>query len=503
MLQEVLKVAKSIAFDSRSVKPGSVYVAIKGTKTDGHDYLPQAINAGAVALVVEDQEKVPTDFLGPVFVVDDARKTLSELSAAFYYYPSRELYTVAVTGTNGKTTTTHLVEAIFNHAGKLTGVIGTIDHHLGKKVWPTELTTPDPVMFQRRLREFQEAGAKAVALEASSIALTQARIEHVDYDCALFTNLSRDHLDYHTDMEDYFQAKLRLFTELLTRSSKDQRTAVINGSDPYGQRIVDTLLDMESQLHRLGLLAFKGARRLNIWRYGFEGEGECVLMAKVITRGYDGTRFLLTTPMGEQEFFLPMAGQHNIENAMAAIGAGLAAGISLSDCADALKNVHGVSGRLESVANNKGIFVFVDYAHTDDALARAVSSLAKIREEANLKSRIITVFGCGGDRDRGKRPLMMKAALKHSDYVILTSDNPRTEDPQQIMTDALAGATEDERRNRVHAEVDRRQAIQYAIATAQKGDVVIIAGKGHETYQQIGTQKFPFSDTEVVREFVR
>ncbi len=490
MLQEILKVAKSITFDSRSVKPGSVYVAIRGTKIDGHDFLQQAADAGAVALVVEDQTHKPKEFRGPVWVVDDTRKTLSELAAGFYNYPSRELFTVAVTGTNGKTTTTHLVEAIFNHAGKATGVIGTIDHHLGHKVWPTELTTPDPVMFQRRLREFQEEGAKAVALEASSIALTQARVEYVDYDCALFTNLSRDHLDYHSDMEDYFQAKLRLFTELLINSSKDQRTAVINGKDPYGQRIVE-------------LLSKNAVPKLNVWRYGFAGEGNYNLSAKVISRGYEGTKFELTTPMGAQEFFISMAGQHNVENAMAAIGAGLAARISLSDCAAALKNVHGVNGRLESVANTKGIYVFIDYAHTDDALARAISALVKIREEAQLQSRIITVFGCGGDRDSGKRPLMMKAALQFSDYVILTSDNPRTEDPRKIMNDALVGASEDERRSRVHAEVDRKQAIQYAIATAQKGDVVIIAGKGHETYQQIGTQKFPFSDAEVVREFVR
>lgn len=503
MLQEVLKVAKSIAFDSRSVKPGSVYVAIRGTKIDGHEFLQKAVDAGAVALVVEDAANVPSEFRGPVNVVDDTRKALSEIAAAFYYYPSRELFTIAVTGTNGKTTTTHLVEAILNYAGKSTGVIGTIDHHLGKKVWPTELTTPDPVMFQKRLREFQEEGASAVALEASSIALTQARIENVDYDCALFTNLSRDHLDYHSDMEDYFQAKLRLFTELLARSSKDQRTAVINGKDPYGQRIVDKLLDQDSELHRLGLKEIKTSRRLKIWRYGFDGEGDYVLSAKVISRGYEGTRFELTSPMGVQEFFLPMAGQHNIENAMAAIGAGLAAGVSLSDCAEALKSIAGVNGRLESVANSKGIHVFIDYAHTDDALARAISALVKVREEAQLQSRIITVFGCGGDRDSGKRPLMMKAALQYSDFVILTSDNPRTEDPQKIINDALAGATDDERRSKVHAEADRKQAIQYAIATARKGDVVIIAGKGHETYQQIGTQKFPFSDAEVVREFVR
>lgn len=501
MLQEILKVAKSIAFDSRFVGPGAVYVAIRGAKVDGHDFLSQAIDSGAVALVVEDSEKVPANFNGPVYVVDDTRKTLSELAAAFYYYPSRELFTVAVTGTNGKTTTTHLIEAIFNYAGKLTGVIGTIDHHLGEKVWPTELTTPDPVMFQRRLREFQEEGAHAVALEASSIALTQSRIEHVDYDCAVFTNLSRDHLDYHKDMEDYFKAKLRLFTDLLIKSSKDKRTAVINGQDPYGQRIIDALLDFESQLHRLGLLAIKGARRLDVWRFGFDTNH--VLSAHILSQSFEGTKFRFTCPMGQQDFFLPMAGKHNVENAMAAIGAGLAAGISLEDCAEALKKVRGVNGRLEYIKNSVGLNVFVDYAHTDDALERAISSLVKIREEANLKARIITVFGCGGDRDRGKRPLMMKAALKNSDYVILTSDNPRTEDPRQIMSDALAGATDDERKHKIHTEVDRKKAIHYALATAQKGDVVIVAGKGHETYQQIGTQKFPFSDAEVVKGFAR
>lgn len=501
MFQEVLKVAKGISFDSRTVKSGDVYVAIRGKKSDGHDFLQTAVDRGAAALIVEDKAKVPTNFSGPIYIVDDTRKTLSQLAAAFYYYPSRDLFTVAVTGTNGKTTTTHLVEAIFNHANKLTGVIGTINHHLGDKVWPTELTTPDSVMFQRRLREFQEEGAKAVALEASSIALTQARVENVDYDCAIFTNLSRDHLDYHASMEDYFHAKLRLFTDLLIKSSKDKRTAIINGDDSYGQKIVDALLDLESQLHRLGLLEIKGARRLDIWRYGLDGKN--LLSAKIITQGFDGTKFHLTCPMGEQEFFLPLAGQHNVENAMGAIGAALAAGISLQTCAEALKKVRGVNGRLENIHNSRGINVFVDYAHTDDALQRAISALKKIREDAKSNARIITVFGCGGDRDRGKRPLMMKAALANSDYVILTSDNPRTEDPRQIMGDALAGATEDERKHKVHSEVDRKQAIHYALATANKGDVVIIAGKGHETYQQVGTQKFPFSDAEVVKEFVR
>lgn len=472
----------SICFDSRKLEKDCIFVAIRGTKVDGHAFLTEAVAKGAIALVVEDASRVPSAFEGAVAVVSDTRVALNQLAARYFAFPAEKLFAVGVTGTNGKTTITHMIEAILNKAGKPTGVIGTIDHHLGTKVWPAELTTPDPLSFQKRLKEFVDLGAKAVALEVSSIGLRQARVDAVPFDVAVFTNLSRDHLDYHADMEDYFQAKRRLFVELLKTSSKSGKRAVVNIDDEAGRRL----------LNELGSEA---------WSYGaIDG---ATLRFEVIEQGFFGSRFRLHTPSGVGEFSIRMTGLHNVYNAAAAVGAALTAGVDLKTAAEALSGLNGVKGRLEAVPNAKGLHVFVDYAHTDGAIETVLKYLNGIREAAGLKNKIITVFGCGGDRDRGKRPLMMKAAVNGSDLVVLTSDNPRTEDPESIIQDALAGAPKDALNRTVFTVVDRREGIRKAIELADPGDVVVIAGKGHEDYQQIGTVKYPFSDVEVAREILK
>jgi UDP-N-acetylmuramoyl-L-alanyl-D-glutamate--2,6-diaminopimelate ligase len=472
-----LKDVSSICFDSRKIERGCVFVAVNGAKFNGHDFISTAVDQGAIALVVEDDTRVPKDFSGAIAKVADSRETLNRLCAKFFNDPASRMFCVGVTGTNGKTTTTYMIEAILTEFGWPTGVIGTINHHLGTQVWQTEMTTPDPLSFQRRLYEFETMGARAVAMEVSSHALKQNRVDEVDFDIAVFTNLSRDHLDYHPDMEDYFQAKARLFNELLARSAKPARFAIINSDDEYGRRLA-------------------GSSGAQTWAYGSKNAD---FTYTIHEQDFSGTRFHLKTPRGECHMKLPMAGTHNVENATAAIACGVAAGAQLDTCVIALEKFRGVSGRLEAVPNSKGVHIFVDFAHTDAAIAGILANLNRVRETGGIKNKIITVFGCGGDRDRGKRPLMMKAALAGSDLVVLTSDNPRTEKPDAIMSDAYAGA-ESPDRSRVIQEVDRKKAIAIAISRAQAGDVVLIAGKGHETYQQIGTQKFPFSDFEVVRE---
>lgn len=472
----------SVCFDSRKLEPNCVFVAIRGVKTDSHQYLKEASAQGAIAVVVEDENQVPAEFSGAVVKVSDSREALNKLAARYYGNPAERLICIGVTGTNGKTTSTHMIEACLEQSGIPCGVIGTINHHFREHVWHTELTTPDPLSFQKRLREFLDLGARAVALEVSSIGLLQSRVDEVPFDVAVFSNLSRDHLDYHRDMEEYFQAKRKLFHELLRRSLKPHATAVINADDEYGRRLIND-----------------GAPVL--WSYG-EGSG-VALRFEILEQGFFGTRFRLHTPKGAAEFEIQMTGLHNVYNATSAVGASLAAGASLESCVQALKRLTGVKGRLEAVPNGRGLYIFVDYAHTDGAIETVLHYLNGIRRAAGLKNKIITVFGCGGDRDKGKRPLMMKAAAHGSDLVVVTSDNPRTEDPERIIQDALAGASAADLERKIFKVVDRREGIRKAIELATSGDVILIAGKGHEDYQQIGTTKYPFSDVEVVKEILR
>ena len=463
--------------DARLVTPGSVFVAIRGSKLDGHTFISDAVAKGAVALVVEDRSFVPENFSGFIYHTASSREALDILASRFYGDPGQELFCFGVTGTNGKTSVTYMIEAILNHAQVPTGVIGTVNHHLQAKVWPSEMTTPDPVFLQKRLREFRDEGARAVAMEVSSHALDQARVDSVPFNTVIFTNLTRDHLDYHKTMDQYFEAKQRLFTDLLWATTKRPCFAIINTDDKYGRRM-------------------RVADPAILWTYGAKNAD---IRYKIKRMDFALTSFEVTTPLGKGEVHLPMSGIHNVMNALAALGAGLSAGVPLDVCIQALNSFTGVPGRLQSVPNAQNLSVFVDYAHSPDALENVLMAITRVR--ANLKSsaRIWTVFGCGGDRDKGKRPLMAEMALKYSDNVVITSDNPRTEEPQAIIQDIMAGVPSTAR-DKVTVMVDRKEAIHSALKTAQPGDVILIAGKGHEDYQIIGTTKFPFSDVQVAQE---
>jgi len=463
--------------DARKVVPGSVFVAIRGTAADGHSFIPDAIAKGAVALVVEDRSKVPASYPGFVLQVPNTREILDILACRFYLDPGQELFCVGVTGTNGKTSVTYMTEAILNAGQIPTGVIGTVNHHLGDKVWPSEMTTPDPIFLQKRLREFRSEGALAVAMEVSSHALDQKRVHSVPFNTVIFTNLTRDHLDYHGTMENYFEAKQKLFTDLLWSTTKSPCFAIINTADKYGRR-----------LHV--------ADPAVLWTYG---AADSDIRYQILGMDFALTHFKVWTPMGDGEIRLPMSGTHNVLNALAALGAGLSAGLPLSLCISALEKFTGVPGRLQSVPNSRDISVFVDYAHSPDALENVLTALNSVRESLKSSARIWTVFGCGGDRDKGKRPLMAKTALKFSDHVVITSDNPRTEDPQAVIQDILTGVTSSDK-SKTTVIVDRKEAIHQALQSAQPGDVVLIAGKGHEDYQIIGKEKLPFSDVKVAQE---
>lgn len=472
---------RGLTSDSRGIGQGYVFVAVRGTKQDGHQYLEQAVRLGAIALVVEDRKLVPAHFKGALVEVKSAREALDKLASRFYAQPAKHLYCAGVTGTNGKTSTVYLIEHLLTQYGWPTGVMGTIDHHLGSHVWPSELTTPDPVTLQKRLAEFVNRGARAAAFEVSSHALDQHRADGIPFNAGVFTNLTRDHLDYHHDMQSYFLAKQRLFSSLLRQSDKEHVVAIINADDPYGKKI-------------------QIADRVRVWSYSSH-EGDFVFTP--LEQNFSGSRFNLRSPQGSIEVQLSLPGLHNIYNATAALAVALHAGMSLEAAAMALKTFNGVPGRLERVPLNEKFNVFVDYAHTDDALKTVLSSLVRLREQSSIKARILTVFGCGGDRDRGKRPLMGEVAARLSDQVFLTSDNPRTEDPQQILDDVLEGIPSETKKHKVVIEVDRRKAIARALQSAEENDVILIAGKGHEKYQIIGHERHQFDDVQVVQELLK
>jgi UDP-N-acetylmuramoyl-L-alanyl-D-glutamate--2,6-diaminopimelate ligase len=464
-----------LCFDSREVKPGSVFFAIRGHAQDGHEHLAQVIAKIPAAIVVEDENKVPSHFRGPIFKVKNSRQCLDLWSSRFFESPGEGLFCVGVTGTNGKTTTVYMLEAILGVCGWPTGVLGTIDHHFGAKKWESSLTTPDPIVLQSRLREFCKLGARAAAFEVSSIATDQDRISSVPFDAAIFTNFTRDHLDYHGSMENYFASKLKLFNQILPHSSKDNIFAVINGDDPEIRKIA-----IKDKVRRVSF-----------------GQRECDHVFKILESSLSGTRFEVN---GKHIVHLATPGLHNVYNAMGALVVALEKGCEVEAVTRALAQFHGAPGRLEAIPNQRGLHIFVDYAHTDDALHSVAASLKKLMRSTEVKGDLWTVFGCGGDRDRGKRPLMMKAAIGNSDRVVLTSDNPRTENPQSIINDCLQGS---HAKKNVHVESDRKKAIAFALQTAKEGDVILIAGKGHENYQIIGQTKFPFSDVEVVKEILR
>ncbi len=478
--------------DHRILDAGDIFVAIKGSTFDAHGVLHEVIAKNPAVIVVQDSSafskvSAPKDFKGEKIIVQNSRAAFDQLCHAYFGSPSQKLFCVGVTGTNGKTTTSHMVEFALNQFNLGTGVIGTIDHHYQNKKWETHLTTPGSLEFYSRLRDFVELGAKALSVEVSSHALDQDRMSSCEFDVGIFTNLTRDHLDYHGDMEKYFKAKEKFFTEILKNSPKKSKYAVINQDDAYGRQI---------QIPK------------NVQKISYGGSGS--LPAGSLPKGTDLTYEILEQSFAGQRLNInyqgkkyvsqiQLSGQFNILNYLATLGVLLAKQIPISKSIEIFSNFTGVRGRLEKVANNKGIHVFVDYAHTPDALENVLKTLVDVRRESKNGKKIITVFGCGGDRDKGKRPIMGEIASRMSDFAVITSDNPRTEDPAQIIKDIEAGCAG---RKNYEIEADRKKAIEKALNIAKNGDAVLIAGKGHEDYQIVGITKYHFDDVEVVKEFL-
>lgn len=469
--------------DSRSLKPGHVFVAVKGGKADGHRYLAQAVQAGAAALVVQDQPvglTVPPSV--PVLRVPDSRRAVGLLAGRFHGDPSSKLAMIGVTGTNGKTTITYLCRAVLEAAGRKVGVIGTVAYRIGGEVIPASHTTPGAVELQALLARMVAAGLDAAVMEVSSHALALDRTAGCEFDVAVFTNLTQDHLDFHADLEDYFQAKLRLFAGLTQAGRKLRpKRAVVNVDDERGARVCQ-------------------ACRVPLWTYAVRRPAD--IRAEAVRLSLAGTCFTAATPVGRFEVASKLVGEHNVYNLLAAIGVGLQEGATQEQIRAGLASVENVPGRFERVDAGQDFTVVVDYAHTEDALMRLLAAANRLKT-----GRIITLFGCGGDRDRGKRPKMGRVAAEQSDVVVLTSDNPRSEDPAAILHEVEAGVKEAlaaaPARARYRVIVDRRQAIEAAVREARAGDTVLIAGKGHEDYQIVGDQKLHFDDREVARDALR
>jgi UDP-N-acetylmuramoyl-L-alanyl-D-glutamate--2,6-diaminopimelate ligase len=461
-----------LEYDSRRVRPGDAFVAIQGQTTDGNRYIDAAIQAGAVAIVTDSPLQAPRDGVAWV-VVAQGRRALARLSANFYRRPAERLAITAITGTNGKTTTAFLLESILGAAARTSALIGTIEYHVAGRVLEAPHTTPEALDLQRLLAEAVAQGATEAVMEVSSHALAQERVFGIPFDVAVFTNLTRDHLDYHGTLDGYFSAKRGLFAGCGTGPPAH---AVTNLDDEYGRELVKFA---------------KG--KSPVLTYGLE-KGD--FHAEKIDIGQNGTRFDIVTPEGKVPIWSPLVGRVNVYNILAAAAAAYARNCTAKQITEGVAALTRVPGRFEKVDMGQPFTVVVDYAHTDDAL-RNLTALAR-EFVARGKGRVITVFGCGGDRDRAKRPLMGDAAGRGSDLVVLTSDNPRSENPVAIINDALPGL---QRSGTPYSlEPDRRKAIALAIDRARPGDIVLIAGKGHEKRQISREGALPFDDVTVARE---
>ena len=458
-----------VTHDSRRATSGSLFAAVRGELFDAHKFVSQVMEQGAAGVLSE--LPAPENFAGVWLQVEDIRRAMAVAAAEVQHHPSRELQLVGITGTNGKTTTAYLVASIPEEAGELVAMTGTVEYRLGKQRIKADRTTPEAPDMQRMLRQAVELGCRTAVMECSSQAMDFHRCDELDYAVAVFSNLTRDHLDYHKTMENYWYAKQRLFDGRLGSRPK---TSVINVDDPYGIELAD-------KLEKDGL---------RVVRYAVNADAD--ITARNAEFSLSGMTFQLNTPQGQREFHSPLVGPPHIYNTLATVGSGLALGYSLDVITGALEKCTGAPGRFERVIHSGDFAVVVDYAHSDDALLNVLKTARNV-----VQGKIITVFGCGGDRDRSKRAPMGEAAGSLSDVVILTSDNPRTEDPEQILCDAEEGIQKTGKPYRKIA--DRTEAINAAIAEARGGDLVLIAGKGHEDYQIIGRETFHFDDKEVAR----
>ncbi|NTW59724.1 MAG: UDP-N-acetylmuramoyl-L-alanyl-D-glutamate--2,6-diaminopimelate ligase [Nitrospirae bacterium] len=467
--------------DSRKASPGAVFVAVRGFHSDGHQFIPQAVRQGAAAVVAEENVRIEALPDTPIIRVPDSRRALARLAARFYEYPSRRLALAGITGTNGKTTTSYLVRSIIEAAGHTAGLIGTIDYRIGKTVYPAPNTTPEALELQRLLAEMAGGGVGYCIMEVSSHALALGRTDGCEFRAAAFTNLTQDHLDFHETMEAYFQAKLRLFSGLAPDA-----VAIVNKDDA---RAGDIIANTHARVVTFGL-----SQRADIRPAG------------PVDQGLGGLAFTASTPAGTINIESPLVGRHNIYNILTAVGMGLALDFPRDAVAAGISTMKAVPGRMEKVDAGQPFGVLVDYAHTEDALLRLLEAVREVAVK-----RVITVFGCGGDRDRTKRPKMGAAAVRGSDIVIVTSDNPRTEAAQAIIAEIETGMDSGRKvlgLGEITAQggptpylviPDRAEAIDTAVSLAEPGDIVVIAGKGHEDYQIIGSTKHHFDDRERAR----
>lgn len=461
--------------DSRKVVPGGLFIAVKGFKSDGHDYIEKAIELGATAIVITDPTenllRIASEKTITIVQVTDDRYAMSHLAAAFNRHADEKLTMVGITGTNGKTSTCRIIADMLNHVQIKAGILGTIANEIAGKTYKASLTTPEPIELHGLLKQMYNDNVPVCVMEASSHALDLKRLEHVHFDYGIFTNLSEDHLDYHADFEAYFEAKSKLFD----MTSKGR---LINIDDDYGERLVNKYKDADS----------KGAT----YSYGIDKAAD--IYAEDITYKSDGSTYTLVTPNGRIRLSVPLPGKIYVYNTLAAFGTLFMMGMSNETIALASTAIGLVPGRMEIVKRDSEIRVFVDYAHTPDALSNAIDIARSMTDQ-----KVITVFGCGGDRDKKKRPLMGGIAEEKSDKIIVTSDNPRTEDPQVIIEEILVGL---KLPDEAMVEPDRKLAIEAAIKSAQKGDIILIAGKGHETYQEINGIRHDFDDKRIALEFL-
>jgi UDP-N-acetylmuramoyl-L-alanyl-D-glutamate--2,6-diaminopimelate ligase len=468
--------------DSRLMGPGGLFIAIRGQHSDGHAFIQDAVRRGAAAVVMEEAGiPLPAEGTVPVVTVKDSRLALALLADRFHDHPSLSLSMIGVTGTNGKTTVTYLIRSILKAAGHRVGLLGTVAYELDDEKLPSTRTTPEAHVLQALLARLVKKGAQDVVMEVSSHALVLDRVEGCDFDAAVFTNLTQDHLDFHQTMENYFESKQKLFSGLArpTRKSRPKR-AVINRDDSWGRKLIEST-------------------KAPVWTYGLDEQAD--ITARDIRGSLEGLTFTAVTPLGSFEVKSSLVGRHNVYNLLAAVGAAIHLGIPAGLIVRGIEQLDFVPGRFERLDSGLGFSMIVDYAHTEDAMERLLRTAADL-----TPGRVITVFGCGGDRDRGKRAPMGRTAARLSDVVIITSDNPRSEDPARIIHEVEVGVQEGSALKKSKLQVitipDRKAAIERALELARPGDAVIVAGKGHEEYQIIGDRILPFDDRQVGRDWI-
>ncbi|HEY6205649.1 MAG TPA: UDP-N-acetylmuramoyl-L-alanyl-D-glutamate--2,6-diaminopimelate ligase [Chthoniobacterales bacterium] len=465
------RAVESIAYDSRRVQRNGMFVALRGEKTDGHQFIAQAVEKGSSVIVTEREESAMLAGGATCVIVQNTRRALADLATTFYGRPAQRLKIAGVTGTNGKTTTSFLIKHICEKAGLRCGLIGTVRYEIGERVLPATRTTPESLDLQELLALIANAGCRAASMEVSSHALAQERTRGIEWDVAVFTNLTQDHLDFHGTLENYFEAKAKLFTQLSQQEKKQKPIAVINIDDRYGEQLLGKIdNNITAATYGMGVRAEFRASNYRI--------------------EFGGTSYRLDARGKSYLVRLPLIGRFNVANSMAALAAANALGVNLREAVASLAKSPQIPGRLEMVPAKRQFRVFVDYAHTPDALLNVIKTLRELEPR-----RLLVLFGCGGNRDRQKRPLMAEVVERNADYAIVTSDNPRREDPAAIIADTEKGF----RAHDYEKIVDRAEAIARAVELAQPRDIVLIAGKGHEAYQEFADRTIPFDDIQVAR----